>query len=271
MSDNIGSGSRTLGANRAALITGATGGLGYVIATALARAGYGVVLSGLEPDAAVEERRAALSQAHGVDVVYCRADLAQSDGVEQIINAATARFGGVDILVNNAVIRHFGPIETFVPAQWDRAMAVNVSAAFHAIRLSLPGMRARGWGRIVNMVSVYGNRGAVERVDYVTSKAALLGLTRAVAMETATDDITCNAICPGSVSTPGTEVRVEALMQSEGLSRPLAVQRFLAGKQPSGRFISADSVAAMICFLCGPAGRDITGALLPIDGGWLAS
>ena len=111
-----------------------------------------------------------------MDVAYCRADLAHSSGVDQLVNAATDRFGGVDVLINNAVLRHFGPIETFVPAQWDRAMAVNVSAAFHAIRLSLPGMRARGWGRIVNMVSVYGNRGAVERVDYVTSKAALLGL-----------------------------------------------------------------------------------------------
>src|SRR5215469_3273690 len=133
----------------------------------------------------------------------------------------------------------------------------------------LPGMRQRNWGRIVNMASVYGQRGAPHRSDYVTTKAALVGLTRAVAAETATQDITCNAVCPGSVATPGTTVRVHALMQSEGIAEDEAVRRFLAGKQPSGRFVAAESVAAMVTFLCGPAGRDITGAVLPIDGGWL--
>jgi 3-hydroxybutyrate dehydrogenase len=169
------------------------------------------------------------------------------------------------------VVRHFAAIENLTTAQWEHAMAVNVTAAFHTLRRVLPGMRQRGWGRIVNMSSIYGQRGAPDRSDYITTKAALVGLTRAVAAETATQDITCNAVCPGSVATPGTTVRVQALMQAEGVGEDEATRRFLTGKQPSGRFIPAESVAAMVVFLCGPAGRDITGALLPVDGGWLAS
>ena len=191
--------------------------------------------------------------------------------MNRLIEVVLARFGGVDVLINNAVVRHFAAIENLATLQWEQAMAVNVTAAFHTIRRVLPGMRHRNWGRIVNMSSIYGLRGAPGRSDYVTTKAALIGLTRAVASEVATQDITCNAVCPGSVATPGTTVRVQALMQADGIGEAEAITRFLAGKQPSGRFVSAESVAAMVVFLCGPAGRDITGAVLPIDGGWLAS
>jgi 3-hydroxybutyrate dehydrogenase len=258
-------------AGRCALVTGSTGGLGHAIAHGLAQAGCRIVLTGLAPANEAEAARAALEQQHGVEALYVQADLAQEDGVAALIAAAEARFGGVDVLVNNAVVRHFSPIEAFPTERWNQALAVNVSAAFHTIRLLLPGMRARGWGRIINMTSVYGARGTANRIDYVTSKAALLGMTRGVAAETAGSGVTCNAVCPGSVSTPGTEIRVAELMHRLGLSRDEAVSRFLQGKQPSGRFVAADSVVAAIVFLCGPAGDDITGAQLPVEGGWLAS
>lgn len=219
----------------------------------------------------MDARCRVLEAEHGTEALYVRADLAHESGVAALVRAAYTRFGTVDVLVNNAVTRHFAPVEEFPTDRWDRGLAVNVSAPFHAIRLLLPAMRARGWGRIVNMASVYGMRGTAGRVDYVTAKAALLGLTRAVAMETVDAGITCNAVCPGSVSTPGTEARVERLMCEDGLSRDAAVRRFLAGKQPSGRFVEAGSVAAAVLFLCGEAGRDITGAVLPVEGGWLAS
>jgi len=212
-------------AGRCALVTGSAGGLGHAIARGLARTGCRIVLTGLDPAADAEAGRAALEQEGGVEVLYVQADLAQEDGVGALIAAASARFGGVDVLVNNAVVRHFSPIETFPTECWNQALAVNVSAAFHAIRLLLPGMRARGWGRIINMTSVYGARGTANRIDYVTSKAALLGMTRGVAAETAGSGVTCNAVCPGSVSTPGTEVRVEQLMRDSGLSREEAVSR----------------------------------------------
>jgi 3-hydroxybutyrate dehydrogenase len=256
--------------HRSAVVTGSTGGLGYAIAEGLARAGCRVVLNGLEVAEEVEPKRTAIERAYGIPTLYCQADLSREAGVAELIEAATGRFGSVDVLVNNAVVRHFAPLEEFPVDRWEQALAVNVSAAFHAIRRVLPGMRARGWGRIINMSSVYGIRGTVNRIDYVTTKSALLGMTRAVALETAGHDITCNAVCPGSVSTPGTETRVAAL-QEQGLSREEAVRRFLAGKQPSGRFVEVDSVVAMIAFLCGPCGRDITGSLMPVEGGWLAS
>jgi 3-hydroxybutyrate dehydrogenase len=256
-------------AGRCALITGSTGGLGYAIAEGLARAGCKLVLNGLESAAEIESRRSFLEQTHGVPVLYLQADLSREEGTLALVDAAIDHFGAIDVLVNNAVVRYFAPLEEFPTDRWEQALAVNVSAAFHCVRRALPKMRQRGWGRILNMASVYGLRGTVNRIDYVTTKSALLGMTRAVALEVAGHGITCNAVCPGSVSTPGTEERVAQLMRN-GLSRAEAESRFLQGKQPSGHFIAAESVVAAIVFLCGPAGADITGALLPVEGGWLA-
>ncbi len=258
-------------AGRTALVTGSTGGLGFAIATALAQCGCNIVLNGLVSPEQGDEQSVQLARHSGTEILYCRADLARETEVNRLIEAALARFGSVDVLVNNAVVRHFAAIENLAPAQWEHAMAVNVTAAFLTMRGVLPGMRQRNWGRIVNMSSIYGQRGAPDRSDYITTKAALIGLTRAVAAETATQDITCNAVCPGSVATLGTTVRVQAMMRDEGIAEDEAIRRFLTGKQPSGRFVAAESVAAMVVFLCGPAGRDITGAVLPVDGGWLAS
>ena len=256
---------------KTALVTGSTGGLGYAMADGLARAGCNLVLHGLEEPDAVRALQAEVERTHGVKAGYLRADLSRPPAIEAMMGEIAQRHGGVDILVNNAVTRHFAPIESFPVAAWDQALAVNVSAAFHTIRLSLPGMRERGWGRIFNMTSVYGQRAVANRIDYVTTKTALIGMTRAVAMETVTQGITCNAICPGSVLTPNIDARVQALMQEQGLDRDEATGQFLAGKQPIQRFVESSHVADLLVFLCGPAGRDITGAMLPVEGGWLAS
>ncbi|MER2534075.1 MAG: SDR family NAD(P)-dependent oxidoreductase [Rhizobiaceae bacterium] len=257
--------------SRTALVTGSTDGLGLAIVKALAAAGCKVVMNGLADAAVVEETRRAVEEEHGVTALYRRADLADPAEIERLIGHAEAELGGVDILVNNAVVRHFSPIDTFRADHWDRAIAVNVSAPFHAIRRVLPGMRRRDYGRIFNMVSVYGLRGTRDRIDYVASKSALIGMTRAVAMETLDHDVTCHAICPGSILSPGTEPRIQGLMVSNGGSRANAERAFLQNKQPTGRFVETASVSDLMLLLCGPAGRDMTGSVLPVDGGWLAA
>ena len=256
---------------RVALLTGSTGGLGFAIAEGLAQAGCRVMLNGIEPPGAIEAMRDDLEQRSGAQVAYHQASVADVSGVEGLVKGTLARFGAIDVLVNNAVVRHFAPVVDFPTEHWDAALAVNVSAAFHAIRLALPHMRARNFGRIFNMTSVYGSRGTTNRVDYVTTKAALLGLTRAVALENLDYDVTCHGICPGSVLTPGTEGRVYQLMTDENLSREAAERAFLQGKQPGGRFIPVRSVTDLLIFLCGPIARDMTGAILPVEAGWLAS
>jgi 3-hydroxybutyrate dehydrogenase len=172
--------------------------------------------------------------------------------------------------VNNAVTRHFARVEEFPTEKWDQALAVNLSAAFHTIRLTLPGMRERAWGRIINMSSVYSSFAIAKRIDYVTTKTALIGMTRVVALENVDLDITCNAVCPGAIHTPYSEAKILDLMKAEGLDRESAERKFLEVRQPTGRFIAAEGVADLVVFLCGPNARDITGSTMPIDAGWTA-
>lgn len=256
---------------KCALITGSVRGLGLAAAERFAAAGCDLVLHGFDGVQEVSTLRSGLESRHGVRTIYSDADLRHPDAVTGMIAAAGDAFGRVDILVNNAVVRHQAPVESFGTTEWDEALAVNVSAAFHAIRLTVPGMKQAGWGRIINVSSIYGLRGAVNRVGYVTSKTALIGLTRAVALDTLAHGITCNAVCPGTAKTPIHEVTVVTAMSELGLARADAERRVLQGKQPSGRFVSVDGVAALMVFLCGPDGGDITGAALPVDGGWSAS
>jgi 3-hydroxybutyrate dehydrogenase len=253
------------------LVTGSVGGLGAVMARALAEAGADIMLTGIEAAAELEDLRLSIAREHDVVVKYCTADLRHTSQVEMLVQSAVAQLERVDILVNNAVVRHFAPIEALPVACWDTALAVNLSAAFHAIRLLLPAMRTRGYGRIVNMTSVYGSRGTTNRVDYVATKAALEGLTRAVAMECLDADVTCHALCPGSVMTAAADRRVREVMVHEQLSRGDAESRFLRGKQPNGRFVAAQSIAQALLLLCSPAGRDMNGVILSVDGGWRAS
>jgi len=263
---------RTL-TGRSALVTGSTGGLGRALADRLASEGSAVLLHGIAPPDEGEALARAMAERYGVRALYRRADLARPAEIEALMaHAAEALEGGPDIVVNNAVVRHFGPVEALAPADWDADIAVNLSAAFHTIRLALPGMKRRGWGRILNMSSGYGLFGAAGRAGYVTTKTALIGLTRAVALETARDGITCNALCPGSVPTPTIEARIAAAMAARGeTDKDAAAAAYLADKQPTRRFIAPERVAALAAFLCGPDACDITGAAIPIDGGWSAS
>jgi len=256
---------------KCALVTGSTSGLGAATAARLAAGGCNIVMNGFGARSEIEAQRRELEDEHGVRVLYHDADPAHANEIGRLMNTAIEAFGAVDILINNAVVRNFAPVHELPIAAWDRSIAVNVTSAFHTIRLALPGMMERGWGRIINMSSIYGLIGAVNRVDYVTSKTALIGMTRAVALECAHTSITCNAVCPGSASTPAIEERVQAIMTNEGLGHEAAVERFLAGKQPSGKFVESRNVAALVVFLCSEAGCDINGAAIPIDAGWSAS
>ncbi|WP_233425662.1 SDR family oxidoreductase [Paraburkholderia kururiensis] len=255
---------------KGALVTGSSNGLGLAIAKALAGAGCDVVLHGLEAPGDVALTVSRIASEFGVECRYVQADLANTSGVDALIDTATRQLRSLDVLVNNAVVRHFAPLDAFPIERWNAALAVNLTAAFRAIQLVLPRMRERGWGRILNMTSVYGTRAVANRVDYVTTKTALLGLTRSVAIETVGQGITCNALCPGSVLTPNIDERIRELMAARELDRGDAVREFLKGKQPAGELIDAAHVGELAVFLCGPAGSQITGALMPIEGGWLA-
>jgi 3-hydroxybutyrate dehydrogenase len=253
---------------KCAIVTGSTQGLGLSIARRLAAAGSNVVLHGLADAATGTQLQQMLEREHGVRAWFCDADLRSPSAPERLVRDAAEHVGECDVLVNNAVVRYAAAVEAFEAAAWDDALAVNLSAAFHLVRLALPGMKRRGWGRIVNVSSIYGLMGATNRVGYVTTKTALIGLTRAVALETVGHGITCNAVCPGTVETPVHAAAIDAMSQQEQIPRAEAERRFLATKQPTGRFIGADGVAALVGFLCGPDGADVTGAALPVDGGW---
>ncbi|PDT91596.1 beta-D-hydroxybutyrate dehydrogenase [Bradyrhizobium sp. Y36] len=248
-----------------ALVTGATAGLGFGIAEGLAGAGANIVLHDLvAPQQAADD----LSARFGVEVVAAGADLSRRESIAAMMADLLDRCGAIDILVNNAVVRHFSAIEQFPPDRWDEALAVNVSAPFHLIRLALPAMKRRGWGRIVNLGSIYSSRAVENRIDYVTTKTAILGLTRAVAIETARSGITCNTLCPGTLPTPAILNKIATLAETSGRPVEDETADYLGARQPTQRFIKLEAVAAMVVFLCGPAANDITGASLPIDGGW---
>ncbi len=248
-----------------ALVTGASAGLGFAMAEGLAGAGANIVLHDLAaPTQAAQDLRARF----GVEVIPAGADLARREAIESMMAGLLDRCGAIDILVNNAVTRHFSAIEQFPPECWDQALAVNLSAPFHLIRLALPAMKQRGWGRIINMGSIYSSRAVEDRIDYVTTKTAILGMSRAVAIETACSGITCNTLCPGTLPTPAILNKIATMASNS--NRPLdeVTREYLAERQPTQRFVDLNAVAAMVVFLCGPAANDITGASLPIDGGW---
>ncbi len=258
-----------MAANKSALITGSLGGIGFATAKALAGLGCDITLNGFAAAEVIEARLAEL-RALGVRAQYHGADLRQPAQIAELIEITQHGHGGLDILVNNAVVRYFGAVENFAPEHWDEALAVNLSAPFHTIRLALPGMKAKGWGRIVNMASIYGMFATVNRIDYITTKTALIGLTRAVALEVARTGVTCNAICPGTVLTPAIDWRLRQEMQRDGTSFAEAEESFLAVRQPSRKFVKDENVAGLVAFLCGPHSEDINGSALPIDGAWTA-
>ena len=255
---------------RNALVTGSNGGIGYAIATALAEEGCNVMLNGPGALAELEKLRLALA-AKNVKCIYSPADVGKPVQIEHMIRDAEARLGAIDILVNNAVIRHYHPIDEFPVEEWDAALAVNLSASFHTIRLALPGMKQRNWGRIINMGSIHSTRGHANRVDYVTAKHAIIGLTKTVALEVAQTGITCNALQPGWVLTPHSERQIAAQIEKSASTREASIETLLQTRQPSRRMITREQVAAFAVFLCTDAASSITGSALSIDGGWSAA
>ena len=249
------------------LVTGASGGIGEAFARSFAAEGCNIVFNGLGDPAAIEKLRAYIAKS-GVEVVYDPADVGKPAEVERMVGAALKRFSAIDILINNAVTRHYAPVESFPVDKWDRALAVNLSAAFHTIRLALPAMKARNWGRIINMASIHATKLVKDRIDYMTTKAAIVGLTRAVALECATTGVTCNAISPGWVLTPHAEGQIARQMAEKKQTREDAIRDLVDIRQPSRRPIMPAEVAALGVFLCSDAATNICGAALPIDGAW---
>jgi len=249
------------------LVTGASGGIGESFARAFAAEGCNIVFNGLGDPAAIEKLRAEIAQS-GVEVVYHPADVGKPDEVEAMMALALKRFDAIDILINNAVTRHYAPVEAFPVVNVARKNAVNLSAAFHTIRLALPAMKARNWGRIINMASIHATNLVKDRIDYMTTKAAIVGLTRAVALECATTGVTCNAIAPGWVLTPHADGQIARQMAEKKQTREQAIRELVDIRQPSRRPIMPAEVAALGVFLCGDGAANISGGLLPIDGAW---
>ena len=254
---------------KVAVVTGSTSGIGLGVARALAAEGADIVLNGFGAADAIEALRKDLG-AGGVRVAYSAADMSKPAEIAGMIETATRDLGRVDILVNNAGIQFTAPIEDFPAERWDAIIAINQSAVFHGIRAVLPQMRQRNSGRIVNVASVHGLVASTDKVAYVAAKHAVIGITKVVALETATTGITCNAICPGWVLTPLVQKQIDDLAAREKLTPDVARARLLGEKQPSREFATPEQIGALSVFLCSDAAAQIRGVALPIDGGWLA-
>ena len=255
---------------KVAVVTGSTSGIGLGIAQCVAAQGADVVLNGFGDAAAIEQIRSGLEKDHGIRAVYCGADLSTADGAAGLITFAQEKLGRVDILVNNAGIQHVSPVEDFPVDRWDLVIAINLSSAFHTIRTALPGMRQRGWGRIINISSAHGLVASVNKSAYVAAKHGIIGLTKVVALETAESGITCNAICPGWVLTPLVQQQINARAAAENKTIEQAERDLLSEKQPSLRFATPEQLGALVVFLSSPGGDSMTGTSLPMDGGWTA-
>jgi 3-hydroxybutyrate dehydrogenase len=257
-------------AGKVSLITGSTSGIGLGIAQALAAAGSDVVLNGFGGASDISTTRERIATEHRVNVSYSAADMSKPEAIEEMIATAIADHGRLDILVNNAGIQHVAPLEQFPVAKWDAILAINLSSAFHTMRLALPAMRKHGFGRIINIASAHGLVASPFKAAYVAAKHAIVGLTKVVALETAEAGITCNAICPGYVYTPLVEAQIDGQARAHGISRDQVIRDVLLAQQPNKRFATVEEIGALAVFLAGDAAASITGIALPVDGGWTA-
>jgi 3-hydroxybutyrate dehydrogenase len=256
--------------DKVALVTGSTSGIGLAIARALAKEGANVVINGFGDAAAIEKERAGIEADFGVKALYSGADMTKGAEIAAMVAEAEKSLGSVDILVNNAGIQFVSPIEEFPVEKWDQIIAINLSAAFHAIRAAFPGMKARKWGRIISTASAHALVASPFKSAYVAAKHGIAGLTKTVALEGATFGITANAICPGYVWTPLVEKQIPDTMEARHMTREQVINDVLLTAQPTKQFVTVEEVAAYAVFLASDAARSITGAILSIDGGWTA-
>ncbi|PVE22686.1 3-hydroxybutyrate dehydrogenase [Microvirga sp. KLBC 81] len=255
---------------KVAIVTGSTSGIGLGIAHAFASAGASVVINGFGKQDEIGNTIESLQRETGVAAVYSAADMTKPDEIAGMVNLALETFGRLDILVNNAGIFHVGPIDQLPVEKWDAVVAINLSSAFHTIRLALPAMHRQGGGRIINIASALALVGLPLTSAYAATKHGIVGLTKVVALETAEQNITCNAICPGNVWTPLAEERIAEQMKVHGLPREEVIRTILLAEQPNKRFAMAEEIGAFATFLASDAAASITGAALPMDGGWTA-
>lgn len=255
---------------KTALITGSTSGIGLGIAQALAAEGANIVFNGFGDAAEIARLQQQTAADHQVETFYSSADMTKPDEIAQMMQDAAARFGSVDILVNNAGIQHVATIEDFPVERWDAVIAINLTSAFHTTRLALPGMRAKNWGRIINIASAHGLVASAGKSAYVAAKHGIVGLTKVTALETAETGITCNAICPGWVLTPLVQKQVDARAAAQGISIEQAKRDLVSEKQPSGEFITPEQLGALAVFMCSNAATQVRGVAWNMDGGWVA-
>jgi 3-hydroxybutyrate dehydrogenase len=253
-----------------ALVTGSTSGIGAATARALARAGANVTLNGLGDPATIESQRASLAREFKVEVAYSPADMTKPAAIAEMVRDTEKRFGSLDVLVNNAGIQHVAPVDEFPLDKWDAIIAINLSSAFHTTRAALPGMKRKGWGRIVNIASAHALVASPFKSAYVAAKHGIAGFTKTVALELAEQGITVNAVCPGYVLTPLVEKQIPDTARARGISNEQVVRDVLLAAQPTKKFVTVEEVAALTAFLCSNEAASITGTVLPIEGGWTA-
>jgi 3-hydroxybutyrate dehydrogenase len=251
-----------------AIVTGSTSGIGLAIASELAHAGANVTLNGLGDADAIEATRAGLERTSGTTIRFSGANMLRRDEIVAMVNEAEAELGSVDILVNNAGIQYVSPIEDFPADTWETIIAINLSATFHAVQAAVPGMKQRGWGRIINTGSAHALVASPFKSAYVAAKHGIAGLTKVVALELAEHGTTVNTICPGYVLTPLVESQIPDTARARGITEDEVKRDVLLAAQPTKEFVKAEEIAAYAVFLCSDAARSITGAVLPIDGGW---
>ncbi|WP_299280956.1 3-hydroxybutyrate dehydrogenase [uncultured Tateyamaria sp.] len=255
---------------RTAIITGSTSGIGLGIAEAFAAQGMNIMLNGFGDADEIEATRAELDSKADGTVAYHGADMTKPDEIADLVAQTEKQFGAVDVLVNNAGIQYVGPIEEFPLEKWDAIIAINMSSAFHTIRAALPGMKARKWGRIINVASAHGLVASPYKSAYVTAKHGVVGLTKTVALEAAEHGVTCNAVCPGYVLTPLVEGQIPDTAKARGITEEEVKRDVLLAAQPTKEFVTVEQLGALCTFLATDAAASMTGTALPVDGGWVA-
>jgi 3-hydroxybutyrate dehydrogenase len=256
---------------RTAVITGSTSGIGLGIARALAKEGANVLLNGFGDAGEIEKIRAGIAAEFGVKAAYSPADMTKPAEIRAMIQQAAKELGSADILVNNAGIQFVSPITEFPEEKWDQIIAINMTSAFHTSKAAIPLMRAKGWGRIINISSAHGLVASPFKSAYVTAKHGVNGMTKTIALEVAKENITCNAICPGYVRTPLVDKQVDDQARAHGIPRERVITEVILKPQPTQRFVEVEEVAGMVVFLCSPSGVSVNGAMLSMDGGWTST